>query len=1809
ALIAFTSGSTGMPKGIAGRQGPLSHFIPWQCRELGLGEDDRFSMLSGIAHDPLQRDMFTPLQIGGTLCIPDPEQMGTPGWIAGWMAREGITVAHLTPAMGQLVAEGAAQRGSVGSLRYVFLVGDALTRRDADRLREIAPRVTCVNFYGSTETQRSVGYFVIPQTEEAAGVDRSKQVLPLGKGMQDVQLLVINRSGAQAGVGELGEIGVRGPHLARGYLNDPVLTAEKFVQNPWGRSAEDRIYRTGDLGRYRADGNVVFAGRADQQVKIRGFRIELGEIEATLGLHPAIQDVAVTAREDRPGEKRLVAYYVARPGKEPAVAELREHLRERLPLYMVPAAFVPLAALPLTPNRKLDRKALPAPPEEVAEAAGGAPLDAVEERLADIWAGVLRAGTIGRLDNFFDRGGHSLLATQLVARARDVFGVEVPLRSLFESPTVAGMAEVLRAGREGGLAAAALPQIVPSPSGRNEPFPLTDVQEAYWIGRSGSFDRGTVATHVYFEVEGSGIDVGRFERAWRRLIERHDMLRAVVLPDGRQKILAEVPPYRIEVQDLSREAPEAVEAALQELRGTMSHQVLPSERWPLFDLRASLLPGGRTRLHVGLDMLIGDALSFRILQREVLALYREPEAVLEPLEVSFRDYVCAVAEMEGGEIWRRSLSYWRERLKTLPPAPELPLAVSPSALGQPRFVRMSAQLDPAVWSRLKERAGRARITPTGVLLAAFGELLALWSKSPRFTLNLTLFNRLPLHPQVQSVVGDFTSVTLLEIDTTGEESFEERARRLQGRLWSDLDHRYVSGVRVMREARASRGNLSMPVVFTSTLGMTAAPAASLQETLDAHWVYGISQTSQVWLDHQVTEQEGTLHITWDAVEDLFPAGFLDEAFTAYLPFLSRLADDEDAWRLPALPLVPAEQLAPRLAANATAGPVPEGLLHSGFLAQAALRPAAPAVISLTRILSYQDLERRSLRLAGDLRRRGARPGSLVGVVMEKGWEQVVAVLAILRAGAAYLPIDPGLPAERVAYLLENGQVEIALTQSWVDEELAWPEGIVRLPVDTAAPADAAEPPSPAVQTPGDLAYVIFTSGSTGQPKGVMIDHRGALNTVADINRRFGAGSGDRVLALSALSFDLSVWDIFGILGAGGTIVIPEPGAARDPSRWQELILEEGVTVWNTVPALMEMLVELAAGQSSPTVFPTLRLVMMSGDWIPLSLPPRIKALAPQAQIISLGGATEASIWSNWYPAGEVDPAWRSIPYGWPLTNQSFHVLDDRLRPRPTWVPGQLHIGGLGLARGYWRDEERTGARFIVHPVTGERLYRTGDGGRYLPDGSIEFLGRDDLQVKIQGYRIELGEIEAALARHPALRAAVVVATGDRSSRRLVAYVVPEREAAHREAPPPAEAADREALLQKAQRLQLKMQQGAIREDLEQPYLQLRRPPLEPDLVETWRSRRTHRSFLPGPVPAEALEQLLASLLRIDLEGGLLAKYRYPSAGSLYPVQTYLHVKPGRVAGIAGGVYYYNPRDHRLVLLTAGVELDRGLHAEVNRTAYDESAFSLFLVGVLSAIAPVYGELARDFCLLEAGAMLQLLMTSAPAAGLGICPIGRLDFAPVRSCFALGEDHVLLHTLVCGRPADTAARPSPASAHAVPAEQLTEDLRVYLEGKLPRYMVPSAWMVLDELPLTANGKVDRQALPEPRELRTGGPPRAAAVAPRGEVEERLSELLREILGTPVLGVHDNFFELGGTSVHLVRAHARIRELFDREIPVVEMFSHPTVHALAKRIAGAAEAAPAKEQEESRDRKLAEGRSRLRQRALPRSRDEEVEEPDV
>jgi len=905
------------------------------------------------------------------------------------------------------------------------------------------------------------------------------------------------------------------------------------------------------------------------------------------------------------------------------------------------------------------------------------------------------------------------------------------------------------------------------------PFPLNDMQQAFWVGRTGAAQLGNIGIHGYLEIECRALDVARAAAAFGQLVQRHEMLRAVILPDGTQRVLSEVPPLEIPLEDLSLASEPARTARLLELRAQLEHQVFDVQSWPLFHIRAVKLDAALTLLLFSIDLIVVDTRSFVTLFREWAELYRDPQAQKQPLGYTFQQYTRQEPALVSTAGYQRAEAYWTRRIPELPAAPQLPLRIDPSAVHEPRFVRYADVLDAPRWSALKERGKEHGLTPSVLLCTAYVEVLERWSQNAHFTLNVIPSVRRPLHPEVNEVVGPFSAIDLLEIDQRAPATFVERARALQARLYDDLDHMQYNGVKVLRKLAQRHGSgLSalMPIVFTSTM-------------LDLHDLEGLgrirymlTQTPQVWIDHQLAERDGALLFNWDVVDELFPPGMVAEMFAAFAARVRALADDEQAFDQVELDVLTQTARAAREHANRTAAPVREALLHEVVWESARKWPEREAVISDDRRMTYGELfcEARQLsrRLKRELGQRNAPHGSLVAISFPKGWQQIVAVLGVLDAGAAYLPLDPSLPKARRELLVEHAGCALLVSAPELVVDLS--SGVKQRLVELSA-SDVAQAGSlpdivdgePCATSPDDLAYVIYTSGSTGVPKGVMISHRAALNTLDDINERFAVSEHDRVLALSSLSFDLSVYDVFGLLAVGGAVVLPKPYSERDPAHWIELVQREGITLWNSVPALMRILVEYAgAGRA----LSSLRLVMLSGDWIPVTLPEAIDRVTGGARVASLGGATEAAIWSIHEPVERVDPEWTSIPYGKPLRNQQFHVRDAALRDCPTWVTGELYIGGVGVAQGYLNDPERTQASFVIDPSSGERLYRTGDLGRYWPDGRIEFLGRRDAQVKISGHRIELEEIDANLVRHPSVRAALVRAAGERHDKRLIAYV-------------------------------------------------------------------------------------------------------------------------------------------------------------------------------------------------------------------------------------------------------------------------------------------------------------------------------------------------------------------------------------------------------------------------------------------------------
>ncbi|MGI5195772.1 amino acid adenylation domain-containing protein [Streptomyces sp. CA-288835] len=1018
--------------------------------------------------------------------------------------------------------------------------------------------------------------------------------------------------------------------------------------------------------------------------------------------------------------------------------------------------------------------ATPCIPTDLADPAveGGAPRGPVEEAVADLWAEILGVSGIDRQDSFFVLGGDSLLATRCLSRLRAAGFEGAEITALFEHPELADFAAQLRPGQPDQQAPAA-PVLRPDPDHRHDPFPPTDVQRSYWLGRAEGFTLGGIGCHFYREYDVTGLDVPRLEEAVNRLVARHEMLRAVFDERGDIRVLPEVPRFTVPVTEAKPDESEPGDGeptALADLREAMSHQVFDPSQWPLFDIRV-VRHGRRARIGIGLDNLVLDALSVLTFYAELGTLYENPRAELPPVDLSFRDYVLGVSP--DPDALAAAEKYWLERVESLPPAPALPLRTDPAQVAKPHFTRRTAALDAERWAVLSGRAREHGLTPSAVLLSAFCEVLGAWSGREDMTLTVTLFDRAEVHPHVDRVLGDFTSLMLVAYEPGGADAWLARVRRLQERLSKDLAHREVSAVDVLRELsrRTGRQEVAVPVVFTSALGAVTELAARPKEPFDQQ-VWGISQTPQVWLDHQVVEvNDGPdgpwVSLNWDAVEELFPGGVLDDMFAAYLRLLDLLGTAD--WQAPVPELLPPAQREVRAGVNATGAEQHTTLLHHPFFDHAARQPDAVAVISGISgqaTVRYGELADQALRIATLLASAGVRPGDLVGVTLPKGPEQIAAVLGVLAAGATYVPVGVDQPPLRRERIFRTAGLTVALTDAATRDAGDWPAGARPLLVEDAARCARAEG---LVDVPGSqLAYVIFTSGSTGEPKGVEIAHWAAANTVEDINERFGVGPEDRVLAVSALDFDLSVYDVFGLLGAGGAVVTIAESERRDAHRWSELVRAHRVTVWNTVPMLLDMLLVVREDQPASA---DLRLAMVSGDWVGLDLPGRLAETAPGCRLVALGGATEASIWSNAFEVERVDPEWRSIPYGYPLRNQRYRVVDERGRDCPDWVAGELWIGGTGVADGYRNAPDLTARQFVATD-SGERWYRTGDLGRYRPGGLLEFLGRRDHQVKLRGHRIELGEIETVLAGHPGVEHAVVVVAGEGARRRLVGALVP-----------------------------------------------------------------------------------------------------------------------------------------------------------------------------------------------------------------------------------------------------------------------------------------------------------------------------------------------------------------------------------------------------------------------------------------------------
>ncbi|BAH50571.1 non-ribosomal peptide synthetase [Rhodococcus opacus] len=932
-------------------------------------------------------------------------------------------------------------------------------------------------------------------------------------------------------------------------------------------------------------------------------------------------------------------------------------------------------------------------------------------------------------------------------------GFDVNFAELAAHPSVEQWCELL--GRRAPREPAARPD-GSAPIAAGEAFPLAPMQHAYWVGRSEGQELGGVAAHLYVEFDGPALDPVALAGAVDALVAHHPMLRAQFLPDGTQRILALPGRPVFTVVDLRDRSDDDVSTRLDGVRDMKTHQRLAVEDGQVLDITLSRLPGGRARLHLDVDMLAADAMSYRILVDDLARLYGGGE--LPATDYSFRYYL---ERSVAHTVPKRDRDWWRSRLADLPAAPALPVVPEAERVDPCLTVRYHHWLDASAKSRLLAESHRRGVTPAMALASVFAEVIGRWSTEPRFLLNLPLFHREDTHPDVERLVGDFTSSVLLEVDLRDTASVSERAEALQRAMHAAGAHAAYTGLDVLRDLGRSRGEpVLAPVVYTSALNLGELFSEGATDIFgEPVWI--ISQGPQVLLDAQVTEVSGGLLLNWDVRTSAFRPGVIDAMFARYTAAVDRLAD-AGFWTARAAPALPADQRETRTRVNATTVAVPRNTLHEGFFGHAAVDPGHPAVLwGADGCSTYGELADRALRVGAALTDAGVGAGDAVAVQLPQGPVQIVAVLGVLAAGGVYVPVGFHQPEARRARILATAGVVAAIT---TDPATFDGTGIPALAVEAAA-THPSPLPDPARPDPEELAYVLFTSGSTGTPKGVEVPHRAAMNTIADLNARFEIGAADRCLAVSALEFDLSVYDLFGLLSAGGTVVAVDDANRQSPDGWVDAVRRHGVTVLNCVPSILDMMLSVGGDALAGS----LRVVIVGGDVVGVDLPRRVAAQLPGCRFAGLGGTTETAIHSTICEVVEPPDFWRSVPYGTPLGNVQCRVVNTAGLDCPEWVAGELWIGGDGVARGYRGDPERSADRFVA--VGGQRWYRTGDLARYWPDGTLEFLGRADHQVQIRGYRIELGEVEAALRSLPPVHLAVAAIVGTTTPKLAAAVTI------------------------------------------------------------------------------------------------------------------------------------------------------------------------------------------------------------------------------------------------------------------------------------------------------------------------------------------------------------------------------------------------------------------------------------------------------
>ncbi|MTJ47693.1 non-ribosomal peptide synthetase/type I polyketide synthase [Dolichospermum sp. UHCC 0259] len=1407
AYVIYTSGSTGKPKGVQIPHGNISNYVHAMSQAFQLNRKDTYLHTASFSFSSSVRQLMVPLSQGATVVIAAIEQIQTPLVLFELIQQRQITIIDLVPSYWRSCTEllenlATEERNQIldNQLRLILSASEPLLSDVPRKWRfDFNQNVSFINMYGQTETTGIVCVYPIPDEYE----DKIT-IVPIGRPIATTEIYILDEHLSPVPVGEVGEIHISGSSLARSYFNRPDLTDEKFIPNPFSDSngalryrSESRLYKAGDLARHLPDGTIKFIGRADYQVKIRGQRVELGEIESIIALYPGVKQTIVMGR-DVSGDQRLVAYIVPKlvshqeTSQTISIKQLRNYLKEKLPEYMIPSTFLILPAFPLTPTGKIDRRALPAPEnfqQELAEIFV-APRNELELQLATIWEQVLGVSSVSINDNFFELGGHSLLAIQVISRITQTLKVNLSLRQLFATPTIESLSTWIESNSN--LATQFKIEKIPSVDRKNN-IPLSYNQEGLWFLWLLEPNNNAYNMSRSYQITGE-LDIRAFSQSWANIVQRHELLRTTFRTFNGQAIQVIHEPQKIEVPviDLQNSPIDERQQIVNQLQQEIIQESFDLTVYPLWRIKIIKLSATESLLLITIHHIIFDDWSWNLLFSKMLAFYssflNSETTEIVDLPISYADFSHWQRQCFNDDKFNNLLQYWQEKLAGIEPVLDLPIdkprAAEISFIGATEAIQLSSSLSKA----LKEVSQKYGVTLFMTLLAAFEILLYRYSGQTDIVIGSPIAGRNT--EEVERLIGFFVNTIVLRTDLEGNPSFIELLARVKETTLGAYEHQDLFFDQLVQKLNPERSLNYHPIfqvmfAWQNTGGRTACSSASRSLELPGLDITRIPQNIKIAkfdLTLELEETDTGIAGFFEYRTDLFDSATIRRMVGHFQTLLAAIATNPQS-PIANLPLLTAQEKQQLLLDwNSTTIQYPQyNCIHQLIEQQVERTPNAIAVVWENQELTYQELNTQANQIAHYLRSLGVQPEVKVGICVERSLEMIIGILAILKAGGAYLPLDPAYPPERLEFMLSDAQVPFILTKSALLETLPHHQAQV-ICLDTDKSIFTQQTSSnPSHQTQShNLAYIIYTSGSTGKPKGIMIEHRSLINAYLAWEDTYHLSSQTSShLQMASFSFDVCSGDFVRALCSGAKLVICPRDFLLDPQQLYTLIQQQKIDCAEFVPAVLKNLIQYLEKTNQNLAFMKL-LVAGSDSWY-LSEYQHIRNFCgQQTRLINSYGVSEATIDTTYFETEIVDLSSDKLtPIGRPFPNNQVYLLDDYNQPVPIGVPGELYIGGAGLARGYLHLPDLTADKFIPHPFADyfphnldQRLYKTNDKARYLADGNIEFLGRLDNQVKIRGFRIELGEIESLINQHPQIQESIVIVREDvPGDKRIVAYIV------------------------------------------------------------------------------------------------------------------------------------------------------------------------------------------------------------------------------------------------------------------------------------------------------------------------------------------------------------------------------------------------------------------------------------------------------